>query len=157
MSAMQRTKGQTGEREITGIVRDLTGWHVRRRVRNHAGDSDLEGVPGWSVEVKRHRAATRGDIGRWWRQAVAQAGDLLPVLFYRLDRDSWRAVWPLAVTLVQQRSDYWRDYEWTADTAVDTWAAAARSVTPNHEGESMSWAETDSTERHRVARTGETA
>ena len=126
MSAMQRTKGQTGEREIAGIVRDLTGWDVRRRVRNHAGDSDLEGVPGWAVEVKRHRTATRGDVARWWQQAVSQAGELLPVLFYRQNRDTWRAVWPLAVTLMQQHSDYWRGYEWTADTAVAAWAAAAR-------------------------------
>lgn len=128
MSTMQRTKGQTGEREIAGIVRDLTGWDVRRRVRQHGGDSDLEGVPGWSVEVKRHRTATRGDIARWWQQTVAQAGDFLPVLFYRLDRDTWRAVWPPAVTLTQQRAAHWRDYEWTADTGVAAWAAAARNV-----------------------------
>jgi hypothetical protein len=126
MSAMQLTKGQTGEREIAGIVRDLTGFDVRRRVRQHDGDSDLEGVPGWSVEVKRHRAATRGDIARWYQQAVAQAGDLLPVLFYRVDRDAWRAVWPVAIALVQQRADFWRRYEWTADTTIESWAAAAR-------------------------------
>ena len=130
MSAMQRTKGQTGEREIAGIVRDLTGWNVRRRVRNHAGDSDLEGVPDWSVEVKRHRAATRGDVARWWQQTISQAGELLPVLFYRLDRDTWRSVWPLAITLVQQRSDYWPGYKWTADTAVAAWAAVARDRQP---------------------------
>ena len=125
MSAMQRNKGQTGEREIAGIVRDLTGWDVRRRVRQHDGDSDLEGVPGWSVEVKRHRAATRGDIARWWAQAVAQTGDLLPVLFYRVDRDSWRAVWPVA-TAFGPKTEIWRSYAWTADMTVDAWAAAAR-------------------------------
>ena len=64
---MQRNKGAGGEREIAGIMRDLTGWDVRRRVRQHDGDSDLEGVPGWSVEVKRHRTASRGDIAGWWR------------------------------------------------------------------------------------------
>lgn len=46
MSAMQRTKGQAGEREIASLVRDLT---------------------------------------------VQRAGDLLPVLFYRVDRADWRA------------------------------------------------------------------
>jgi hypothetical protein len=46
MSAMQRNKGKTGEREVAAIVRELTGWDVRRRVRQHDGDSDLEGVPG---------------------------------------------------------------------------------------------------------------
>ena len=125
MSAMQRSKGQSGEREIAGIVRDATGWNVRRRVRQHDGDSDLEGVPGWSVEVKRHRAATRGDIARWWQQAVAQAGDLLPVLFYRVDRDAWRAVWPVA-TAFDPKTEIWRSYAWTADTTVQAWAAVAR-------------------------------
>ena len=65
---MQRTKGQQGEREVAGIIRDLTGWDVQRRVRNHANDSDLTGVPGWSVEVERHKAATRAEIAGWWRQ-----------------------------------------------------------------------------------------
>jgi hypothetical protein len=108
VSAWSRTKGNVGEREIAGIVRDLTGLDCKRRVRQHDGDSDLKGVPGWSVEVKRHRTATRGDIARWWQQAVAQAGDLLPVLFYRVDRDAWRAVWPVATALMQQRAEYWR-------------------------------------------------
>lgn len=65
MSVTSRTKGQTGEREIAAIVRDLTGWDVRRRVRQHEGDGDLEGIPGWSVEVKRHRQAQRADITHW--------------------------------------------------------------------------------------------
>lgn len=125
MSGMSRAKGAGGEREIAGIVRDLTGWDVRRRVRQHDGDSDLEGVPGWSVEVKRHRAATRGDIARWWAQTVAQAGDLLPVLFYRLDRDAWRAVWPVAAAF-DPKTEIWRSYAWTADTTIEAWAAAAR-------------------------------
>lgn len=126
MSAMQRRKGQSGELEVCTLVRDLTGWDVRRTVRQHGGDSDLEGVPGWSVEVKRHRTATRGDLARWWQQTTTQAGELLPVLCYRTDRAEWRAVWPLAACLVQQRADYWRGYNWTADTSVEAWAAVAR-------------------------------
>ena len=109
-------------------MRELTGWDVRRRVRQHDDDSDLEGVPGWSVEVKRHRTATRGDLARWWAQAVTQAGALLPVLLYRADRAQWRAVWPLAVCLVHQRADYWTGFDWTADTSVQAWAAVAREV-----------------------------
>lgn len=128
MSGSSRTKGKAGEREIAAIVRDLTGWNVQRRVRQHDGDSDLEGAPGWSVEVKRHRTATRGDVARWWAQAVAQADQLLPVLLYRLDRDTWRAVWPVALFLVEQRAEAWRAYEWTAETSVEAWAAVAREV-----------------------------
>lgn len=28
-----RTKGKSGEREIAALVRDVTGWDVKRRVR----------------------------------------------------------------------------------------------------------------------------
>ena len=127
---MCRIKGQAGEREVAALIRDATGWDVRRRVRQHDSDSDLEGVSGWSSEVKRHRSATRGDIARWWAQAVNQAarGDAVPVLFFRLDRDAWRAVWPLAVALTQQQADEWRICEWTAEATVEAWAAVAREV-----------------------------
>jgi hypothetical protein len=130
MSAMQRTKGAQGEREISGVIRDLTGWDVQRRVRNHAGDSDLVGIPGWSVEVKRHKTAGRAEIAGWWRQSCAQARDGLPVLFFRLDRDSWRAVWPVAVGLKVQHADMWSGYEWTCEGTVEAWAAVARNAAP---------------------------
>ena len=128
MGLMQRTKGAQGEREISGIIRDITGWDVQRRVRNHAGDSDLVGIPGWSVEVKRHASAGRAEIAGWWRQTCAQSQDDMPVLFYRLDRDSWRAVWPVSATLKLQTAVMWSGYEWTCDGAVAAWAAVAREI-----------------------------
>lgn len=125
MSAMQRAKGQAGERELAAEIHAATGWNVRRRVRQHDGDSDLEGVPGWSVECKRHARATRSEIAVWWKQTVSQAersGDL-PVLFYRLDRAGWRAVWPLGLHL----GGDWTGYEMTVEGSIDAWAAAARA------------------------------
>ena len=128
VSAMSRTKGQQGEREIAALLADLTGYTVKRRVRNHAGDSDLEGIPGWSVEVKRHKAAGRAEIAGWWRQTCKQATTLLPVLFYRLDRDSWRAVWPVAVSLHVQQACQWSGYEWTVEGSPEAWAAVMRDT-----------------------------
>ena len=128
MSAMQRDKGKAGEREAAAVIRDLTGWVVSRRVRQHDGDSDLIGIPGWSAEVKRHKAAGRAEIACWWRQTCAQATTLLPVLFFRLDRDSWRAVWPLAVSLHMQRAEMWSGYEWTCEGTIEAWACVAREV-----------------------------
>lgn len=128
MGAMQRNKGKVGEREIAIIIRDLTGWDVQRRVRQHDGDSDLVGVPGWSVEVKRHAKADRSDIRAWWDQAVAQAGPLPPALFFRRNRDEWRAVWPVAAGLVAQDADMWSGYEWTCEGSVQAWAAVAREA-----------------------------
>ena len=119
MGLKSRRKGANGELEIAGIIRDLTGWDVRRKVRQHDGDSDLEGVPGWSVEVKRHATASRGEIRKWWEQAVMQAPDARarPVLFYRRDKDEWRAVWGI---------DNSPDYELTAEGSVEAWAMVAR-------------------------------
>lgn len=128
MGRMQRHKGQAGEREIAALICDLTGWEVRRRVRQHAGDSDLTGIPGWSVEVKRHRSALPSDVAAWWAQTVAQAGQDLPVLFYRVNRGEWRAVWPLFVTLAPATAAAWLDIAWTAETSVPAWAAVARDV-----------------------------
>ena len=96
MSAMSRNKGHAGERELAALLYRLTGHDVRRRVRQHQGDSDLEGLPGWSVECKRYRSAAHADVVDWWTQAVTQAdrAGTMPVLFYRLDRHAWRCVWP---------------------------------------------------------------
>lgn len=128
MSGMQRRKGQVGEREAAALIATHTGWAARRRVRNAAGDSDLVDVPGWSVEVKRHRMATPGVLAGWWQQAVQQAGGQLPLLLYRLDRSAWRAVWPLAVSLRAPLTEAWCDYEWTVEGSVAAWAALAREL-----------------------------
>lgn len=131
MGAMQRNKGKAGEREAADLVRQFTGWDVQRRVRQHDGDSDLVGVPGWAVEVKRHRTALPGEVARWWAQAEAQAAregpGVLPVLLYRADRAEWRAVWPLAVLLAGP-GPTWSGIAWTADTMVQAWAAVAREL-----------------------------
>lgn len=119
---MSKNKGKAGERGGADLLRNLTGCDVRRGVRQHAADSDLLGLPGWAVEVKRHARVTRGDIAAWWRQAVAQAGDEdRPLLLYRADRAEWRAVWPLSL-VAGVPSD---GVAWTADTTPEAWAAAA--------------------------------
>ena len=130
MGLMQRNKGKVGEREIAALVSVLTGWNVQRRVRQHDGDSDLEGVPGWGIEVKRHAKAPRASIRQWWQRAQAQAErtGLIPVLLYRADRDEWRAVWPLAVHLVQQEAAMWASYGWTGEGSIEAWAAVAREL-----------------------------
>jgi Holliday junction resolvase len=133
MGAMSRNKGNVGEREIANLLADLTGCKVRRRVRQREGDSDLEGLPGWCIEVKRHAKASRSDVAGWWRQAVSQseAAGSIPVLFWRQDRDEWRAVWPLAVSLTMQHAAMWTGYQWTAEGSIDAWAAIYRELLPN--------------------------
>ena len=118
MSKMSRTKGQVGEREVALELSRLTGQCIRRRVRNAAGDSDLEGLSGWSVDVKRHRSASRSDLHTWWDQAVRQAQGLRPLLVYRQNRDEWRAVWLAA----QKEASSKQGYEHTLESSLSTWA-----------------------------------
>lgn len=96
MAGLSRNKGKAGERELARLLADLTGHDVRRRVRQHDGDDDLEGLPGWSIEAKRYKAAPPALVAQWWAQAVTQAdrAGTWPVLFYRPDRQGWRCVWP---------------------------------------------------------------
>ncbi len=129
MGKASREKGKRGEREVAAIIRDLLGFDASRRVRQHEGDSDILGVPGWVIEVKRRRQAARGDIRQWWHQAEAQArkaGEgLLPVLFYRLDRHDWRVLWPLEAALGAKHQWGW---EYVVDSTPEAWAAVARET-----------------------------
>lgn len=94
MAKMSRSKGARGELELAALLSEITGLDITRRCRRHGGDDDLLGLPGWSIEVKRHADYTRADLARWWRQAEQQSGNgERPVLFVRRDRDEWRAIW----------------------------------------------------------------
>ncbi|ODT75470.1 MAG: hypothetical protein ABS69_10670 [Nitrosomonadales bacterium SCN 54-20] len=69
---------------------DLLGIKLKRKVRNLAGESDIEGLPGFSVEVKN---CSELRLAEWWRQTVAQCnGEDKPVLFYKVPRKGFRAV-----------------------------------------------------------------
>lgn len=104
MGAMSRNKGQRGEREAAALLSELTGQPVRRRVRQHLNDADLEGLEswgaGWSVEVKRVAACPPAMLAQYWAQAVAQAErvGLAPLLLVRVNRGAdWVAYWPAAL------------------------------------------------------------
>ena len=130
----RRAKGGDGEREIANLLSDLLGIPIKRRVRQHEGDSDLEGLLGWSVEVERAKTAT---LPSWWRQACAQAKGALPVLFYRLDGKKWRAIWPLSV-VVGVIDQPWCDLSMTAETTVGGWAAVYRELLATQESGPLS-------------------
>jgi Holliday junction resolvase len=108
MSGMQRRKGAGGERELAAILTLITGHTITRRVRQHGGDDDLVGLPGWAIECKRAADVTPAGVRRWWEQAVAQAERTgqRPALFYRVDRRAWRAAWsPTADTALMVEAD----------------------------------------------------
>ena len=128
---MARSKGQSGELEVVKILRDLTGHDVRRKVRQHAGDGDLEGLPFWSVEIKRHATVTPFKLWEWWGQAVdqARASKSLPVLIYRGDRAEWRCVWNADLHASPMPQPLCSDYEATLTAAPETWWALCRDMT----------------------------
>lgn len=88
-----RHKGQRGEREIFAILSDKLGIPIKRGLSaSREGGADSLDIPGFAVEVKR---VEKEIISAWWRQAVDQAGDRLPVLFYRASRKPWAVVVPV--------------------------------------------------------------
>ena len=91
-----RTKGRAAEQEVAGILRDELGLEIHRNWQQQAaqGGCDLVGVPGWGIEIKR---AKESRINEWWTQTAEQAArdKVRPVLFYRLDRQSWMAMMSL--------------------------------------------------------------
>lgn len=127
MSGMSRTKGKVGERELASLLSDLTGFPVARRVRNLAGEDDLQGLPGWSVECKRYATITPALVAGWWAQAQrqAQAVGQEPVLFYRADRGAWRAVWDAILLLPEGRPMPMLPAGATVETCPATWWALA--------------------------------
>ncbi|WP_233881025.1 putative PDDEXK endonuclease [Paraburkholderia flagellata] len=139
MGAMQRRKGGSGERELAHLLADELGADVRRRCRQHPGDSDVLGVDGWACEVKRHARATRSDVRAWWGQTVEQAAASgeTPMLAYRLDRSPWRCVWPLAVALGVPVVGGWRDFDMTCETSIAGWAAVVREHATAREREAV--------------------
>lgn len=89
MTAMQRRKGATGERELFAALSDLLGHTVRRNISQaRAGGADGLDVPGWAIECKR---CERLELAAWWAQTSrqAEATGRRPVLFYR---KPWSAV-----------------------------------------------------------------
>ena len=85
-----RMKGKRGELEVCELIRHYTGIEARRNLDQPAiGGSDIIGVSGWSIEVKRQKKW----LAEWWTQAAAQAEreNNKAVLVYRLDRKPWRA------------------------------------------------------------------
>ena len=83
-----RTKGKNAELEIVHILRDFYGYPVRRgKVFYH--ESDVVGLPGIHIEVKRREPIALRDA---MAQAVREARireDGAPTVFARADRRPW--------------------------------------------------------------------
>ena len=108
MSAKSRNKGARGERELLALLSErFPDLFLQRNYDQAAlGGSDLLGLPGVSLEVKRYQ---RGNVHRqeWWAQACSVATkDRMPVLAYRFDRSEWQSVLPLQWYAMEPIDDF---------------------------------------------------
>ena len=91
MGKMSRDKGKRGEREFATVLRDH-GYKGRRGVQYHGGpDSpDVEGLPGFHIEVKRVERLNLYDA---LDQSKQDAGDdEIPIVAHRKNGKRWVVV-----------------------------------------------------------------
>lgn len=119
-----RRKGQAGERALAAELSALLGIEIKRRVRNHASDSDIVGLEGWSAECKVCAAPA---LSAWWRQTVEQSDKDggVPVLFFKLPRKPFRAVLPICLLI---GGEIHADVAQTIETSLEGFAAVYREL-----------------------------
>jgi Holliday junction resolvase len=85
--ARSRRRGADGERELAKILQDK-GFDVKRGMVFY-GQSDVVGLKGVHIEVKR---VERLNVHQAMRQSVEEAkekGDGIPVVMFRRNREPW--------------------------------------------------------------------
>ena len=107
MGKKSLTKGKVGERELAAELRRLFGVEARRGVQ-YAGGADspdvVSDLPGIHIEVKR---TERLSLYPAMEQAAADAGDKVPIVCHRANRQDWVAIvrlddLPKLVTLLSE-------------------------------------------------------
>lgn len=93
MAINSRAKGASAEREVADLVFDELGVRLKRNLEQYRADEqgDLNGLDGWTIEVK-HYAKASDYKPEWWRQVTAAANrnKEMPALFWRGNRQAWR-------------------------------------------------------------------
>lgn len=96
MSASQRRKGARAEVELANLLTERLGVVVKRRLgQERDGGADIR-LGRAHIQAKRCETLA---LSAWWRQAVADAGDDLPVLAWRQSRKGWTFRVPLRAVL----------------------------------------------------------
>ena len=88
---MSKTKGKTGELEVDALLREY-GYGGQRGVQYQGGkdSADVNGLPGYHIEVKR---VERFDLEAAMDQARNDAaGAAVPVVFHRKSKRDWVVV-----------------------------------------------------------------
>lgn len=108
MSNPQKRKGDKAELEIAGIITDLLGFRVRRKLGAGRLDDtgDLDGVPDTTVQVKNYANITTAINNAMLELPIQQshAGTTHGVAFVRRPGGRW-----IAVMSVEQWATYARE------------------------------------------------
>jgi len=114
MGKMQRTKGAAAERELLKLLSDGLGLNLTRNLtQTREGGADCDDLEGYALEIKRHETL---QLTTWWRQAVEQAGDKVPVLAYRQSRHPWLFVVPMSC--LNKDFHIGNEFEFTATLSI---------------------------------------
>lgn len=93
MAINSRAKGASAEREVAALIHEELGIRLNRNLEQYRSDEqgDLNGLPGWTVEVK-HYAKANDFKPEWWKQVsvAADRNKEMPALFWRGNRQAWR-------------------------------------------------------------------
>lgn len=103
-----RNKGAAVEREFAALAYELAGIKLLRALAQcRSGGHDLDGLPGWAIEVKA-RAERPGpaELEQMFAQAFEQAQRIngRPLLAVKVNRRGWICY----VDAADLRPDWWR-------------------------------------------------
>lgn len=114
MGASGKRKGAAGERQACALLGTMLSGrttvgpngapvayleHLQRNLDQvRSGGSDIMGIDGLCIEVKRCETLT---VGTWWQQVnrAADEAQRLPVLMYRQNRRAWQFCLPAMLLL----------------------------------------------------------
>lgn len=133
--AKSRNKGCAGERELARILSDELGMEVTRNLlQSRSGGHDLDGIPGWCLEVKRRAKIADADKRTWWGQACesAKGTTMAPALLFRADRQEWRAIVELYRINSEMMPDSgYPDFLYTAEVSLESFCQLVRETLPD--------------------------
>ena len=119
-----RAKGANFERTVAKMILEELGFECRRNLEQYreADHGDLNGVPGWCIECKRHRSGATFERA-WWEQCetAANAHGEQPVLIYKYDHRPVRCV----IRLSSINGDF-ADEDGLAEVDFPTWCLIVR-------------------------------
>lgn len=135
MGKMSRDKGARGEREAIAVLADELGAKIGKQLsrnlqqtRDGGTGGDILSLGVWRIEVKRAQAPL---YSVWWRQAVDQAGDGVPVIMSRLDRQRWQLRVHISDVLPDEFGDWPRDdFSGVMMMTVQAFCSLVRSTLP---------------------------